>query len=229
MTDELIRRKYTRTYHVEWSKGVQSDDKILKDLSCFEGLEIVVTEKLDGECTTLTSSYMHARSIDSLFNYTRSWVSNMHSGIKYSIPNDIRLVGENLWGKHSISYPDNSLEGYFYLFSVWKEKEDGSDFCLDYDSIVEYSEMFDLPMPKVLYRGVFCEKKLRELSELVDTSKSEGYVIRTTKSFDRKDSNSHLAKWVREGHVQPNSKHWLKDAKQNGKLKLKVKPKFMGK
>jgi len=51
--------------------------------------------------------------------------------------------------------------------------------------------------------------------------------MRTTEGFYSEDSESHIAKYVREGHVQPNSEHWLKNAKQNGKLKNKVKPYYM--
>lgn len=226
---DIVRKKYPRTYHFPWSLGVQSDDKIIKDFSHFVGKIIIVTEKLDGENTTLYPDYYHARSIDSLFNFTRAWVANMHAGIKYNIPKNMKLVGENMWGKHSIDYPDGVLQGYFYLFSIWEELENGEDYCLDYDTMVEYAELLELPMPKVLYRGEFCEKTLRDLAINLDTNTSEGYVVRTVEGFHRKDVDKHLAKWVREGHVQPNSDHWLKNAVQNGKLSTDVLPPFMGK
>jgi hypothetical protein len=224
---DIVRKKYPRTYHFPWSLGVQSDDKIIKDLSHFYGRIIVVTEKLDGENTTLYPDYYHARSIDSKFNFTRAWVAKMHACLKFNIPQKMKLVGENMWGKHSIHYKNGVLDGYFYLFSIWEELNDGSDFCVDYDTLVEYAELLELPMPKVLYRGEYCEKTLQELSKNMDTNLCEGYVVRTVEGFHRKDVNTHIAKWVREGHVQPNSDHWLKNAERNGELSENVLPPFM--
>lgn len=42
--------KYPRTYHLPFSPGMNDDDRALKDCSQFEGKQVVVTEKLDGEC-----------------------------------------------------------------------------------------------------------------------------------------------------------------------------------
>lgn len=220
--------KYPKTYHLPWSGGVQSDDKIIPELGCFEGREVVVSEKLDGENTNMYRKYMHARSIDSAFNFTRSWATNMHATICQQIPDDIHLSGENMWGAHSLPYPDGVLEGYFYLFSVWKHS--GSDvICLSYEDTTDWANKLDLPMPKVLYRGVFDEKKLKEIAKSVNTDICEGYVVRLTDSFYRNDMKTSVAKFVRKGHVQPNSDHWLKNVKQNGKLKSPCKPYFMEK
>lgn len=41
-------KKYPRTFHLPFSEGVQSDDKIMKDLSSLEGKEVIVTYKMDG-------------------------------------------------------------------------------------------------------------------------------------------------------------------------------------
>ena len=55
--------KYPRTLHLPWSYGT-SDDKFLKDTLNFDDEEVVVTEKLDGENTTLYNDYIHARSLE---------------------------------------------------------------------------------------------------------------------------------------------------------------------
>lgn len=220
--------KYPKTFHLPWSKGIQSDDKVLHDLSCFHGLEIVVSEKLDGENTNLYTKYTHARSLDSVFNKTRSWVVNMHAGISHLIPENIQLSGENMWGEHSIRYEDNVLDGYFYLFSVWQHNENES-ICLHYDDVISYAQKLDLPMPKVLYRGVFDEKTLRSIANNIDTSICEGYVIRVVESFNSNDMKNCVSKFVREGHVQPNADHWLKNVKKNGELKTPCQPSFMNK
>lgn len=229
-TIKTSKQKYPKTYHVPWSLAIQSDDKIFKSMSHFHGKFIVATEKLDGENTTLSSTYYHARSLDSAFNWTRSWVATMHACLRYDIPEGMKLVGENLFAKHAIEYPDYSLEGYFYLFSMWEDIIGSEeDYCLDYDDIVSYANLFDLPMPKVLYRGIYDEVALQKIANELDTSRCEGYVIRTVDGFMRSEFTKCVAKFVRANHVQDNADHWLKSAVQNGKLQPNVRPKCMGK
>jgi hypothetical protein len=47
------RVKYPRTFHLPWSPGRGKDDKGHSGTSMFEGKEVVVTVKMDGECTSL--------------------------------------------------------------------------------------------------------------------------------------------------------------------------------
>ena len=63
MATELV--KYPRTPHLPWSEGAAEDDIVSSDADMFTGMEVVVTEKLDGENTTMTSEKVHARSLDS--------------------------------------------------------------------------------------------------------------------------------------------------------------------
>ena len=220
------KEKYPRTYHLPFSEGVNSDDKVKKDLSSFQGEEVVVSEKLDGENTTLYNNFMHARSISSPTNFTRNWVAKMHSILKFYIPENVRLVGENLWAEHAIYYPNYYLEGYFYLFSVFENRK-GVDFCLSYEEVVEYSIILDLPMPKVFYRGIFEEEKIKNIAKNLNTKNVEGFVVRKVREFKAEHFSDCVLKWVRKNHVQSNSEHWLRNAKQNGKLKKEVKPYYM--
>ncbi len=228
MNLKTSKRKYPKTFHVPWSGGIQSDDKVFKSMSHFHGKMIVVTEKKDGENTTISNQFLHARSLDSTTNWTRAWVTKMHSVLKFDIPDGIKLVGENLFAEHAIRYPDEHLEGYFYLLSVWQDI-DGSDddYCLSFSDTVDYADLLDLPMPKVLYRGIYDEQKLIELSKKLDLDKTEGYVIRLEDGFFRSQFKSSVAKFVRKDHVQDNSEHWLVNAVQNGRLSHIVKPSFM--
>lgn len=230
MTINTSKQKYPKTYHLPWSLGVQSDDKVLKSVSHFHGKFVVATEKLDGENTTIASDYYHARSLDSTFNWTRSWVAKMHSILKHELSPGLKLVGENLFAKHAIYYPDNHLSGYFYLFSIWEDVVGGgnNDYCLDYDSIVEYAALLDLPMPKVIFRGLFDEKALEDAAKKLNPEICEGYVLRTVDGFMRNEFTKCVAKYVRKNHVQDTSEHWLKNATQNGKLQSVVQPIYMG-
>lgn len=220
-------RKYPRTYHLPWSEGMTSDDKLIpaNELKQFIGKEIVVTEKLDGECTTLYHDYMHARSLDSRHNVSRDWVKKMHSVIRFDIPENWRLVGENLWAEHSIRYKDNVLDGYFYLFAIFNEL----GTIIDFDDMLEFAELLELPTPDIFYRGVYNENDIKDIAKNLDRSKHEGYVIRLKENIpqNKNEFMNGVAKFVRANHVSEGSEHWLNNIKQNGKLKEKVKPKFM--
>ena len=218
------RTKYPRTYHLSFSEALQSDDKLIESTDKLQGEETVVLLKMDGENTTLYhDDYMHARSIDSKTNWTRDIAKKIHSVIRHDIPEGHRLCCENLYAKHSIFYPDGYLDGYLYLLSVWDDK----NRCLSWDDTLEYAQLFDLPTPKELYRGVFDEKVLKELAKNLDTSIEEGFVVRLTKSFDYEEFSESVTKYVRKGHVQENAEHWLKTAVPNGTPKQPSKPAFV--
>jgi len=216
-----MRYKYPRTYHLPWSQTISADDKFLDALDHFHGEEVVVTEKLDGENTTLYKDWSHARSIDSPANISRDWVRRLHSMIRHDIPEGMRICGENVWAEHSIRYEDGRLNSYFYLFSIWDHQT-----CLSYDETVEWANIFDLPMPQVFYRGCFDEYNLTQLAESLDLNKIEGYVIRKTSSFSYNEFDKSVAKFVRANHVTTNQ-HWLKHIKKNGELSKPIKPVFM--
>src|SRR5690606_15864545 len=109
-----MRRPYPRTPHLPWSPGASPDDVRAGDLSGLLGREVVVTEKLDGENTTLYADGSHARSLDSGHHPSRTWVKALQGRIGRLIPPGWRVCGENLYARHSIAYP--SLAGYFYGF-----------------------------------------------------------------------------------------------------------------
>lgn len=194
-----MRVHYPRTPHLPWSPGATSDDVRTTDLAGFTGREVVVTEKLDGENTTLYSDGLHARSLDSAHHPSRAWVKSLQGLVGASIPPGWRVCGENVFARHSLAYDD--LSSWFYAFSVW----DG-DRCLDWDSTVRFTRDRGMPVPPVLWRGVFDEKALRALR--LDLTRQEGFVVRTVDGFDRAEFPGHVAKWVRGGHVQTDQ-HWM--------------------
>ena len=204
------KKKYPRTHHVEWSKGATSDDKIKHDLSNFYGKEIIITEKMDGENTTLMTDSKFARSLDSNNHTSRNWLNGLWSKICYNIPNNWRICGENLYAKHSLYY--NNLSTYFMVFNIWNDKNQ----CLSWDDTVEWCKLLDIEHVTVLYRGVFDLDFITKFS--VDTTKQEGFVIRLADSFDYEDFNESVVKWVRENHVQTD-KHWSTQKIIKNKLK----------
>jgi hypothetical protein len=197
--------KYPRTYHLPWSDGRTSDDKTLKDISCFENTDIVVTVKMDGENTTLYHDYFHARSLDGRDHPSRSWLKNFHSTFKHRIPENYRICGENLFAKHSIKY--NNLKSYFYCFSVWED-----DVCLSWKDTLEFCEDFGLIAVHTLYEGKFDEKILKN----INIGDDEGYVVRNSNSFHYDNFITNIAKFVRKNHVQTDQ-HWqYSEIEKNG-------------
>ncbi|MFJ6822915.1 RNA ligase family protein [Streptomyces niveus] len=194
-----MRTAYPRTVHVPWSPGVGSDDVRGGDLDGLRGREVVVTEKMDGENTTLYRDGLHARSLDSGHHPSRAWVKALQGRIGALIPDGTRVCGENLYARHSIAYED--LESWFYGFSVW----DG-EWCLGWDETVRVLRGLGIPVPVVLWRGAFDERALRGLK--LDPARQEGYVVRTVEGFVREDFGRRLAKWVRPRHVQTDT-HWM--------------------
>ncbi|MFD7783231.1 RNA ligase family protein [Streptomyces nojiriensis] len=194
-----MRIHYPRTPHLPWSPGAAADDVRAVGLAGLAGREAVVTEKLDGENTTLYADGLHARSLDSAHHPSRAWVKGLQGRIGPRIPAGWRVCGENVYARHSIPYED--LDSWFYGFSVW----DG-EHCLDWDRTVRFLRGLGVPTPRVLWRGTFDERALRRLK--LDTARQEGYVVRTAAGFARADFGRCVAKWVRGGHVQT-STHWM--------------------
>lgn len=199
------RFKYPRTYHLSWSKSVHDDDKIISSLAPFVGQRVVVTEKMDGENTTLYSDYIHARSLDSRHHPSRDWVKQFWGQICHNIPHGWRICGENLFAKHSIFY--DNLSSYFMGFSIWNEQ----NICLDWDStLIWFNKLGISPVP-VIYDGLFNEKQLQRLERELDFSKQEGYVIRLASAIAYQDFSQQVAKYVRHKHLQTDDT-WLKQS-----------------
>ena len=197
--------KYPRTYHLPWSPGRTEDDVSMETVP-FEGMEVVVTEKLDGENTTMYSDHVHARSLDSKYHPTRTMVNKLHGEIAHLIPEGWRVVGENMQGQHSISY---SLESPFYVFAIFDE----TNTCLSWEDTITVAQMLDLPTVPVLYRGQYNENLIRELDKQAGDS-LEGYVVRNANAFPFEAFSDNVAKFVREDHVQT-GEHWMNNPQFN--------------
>jgi len=195
--------KYPRSYHVPWSQGMNDDDRIMPNIDAFEGQRVIVTEKMDGENTTMYSDHIHARSVDSRGDESRDWVKNFWSMLSFEIPKDWRVCGENMYGEHSIHYDD--LESYFYGFSIWNDKNE----CLAWDETQEWFAMLhpDIKTVPVLYDGIFDKELIMDLWDDSMYDKHEGYVVRVADSFPMSEFRFKLGKFVRKDHVNT-GEHW---------------------
>lgn len=203
--------KYPRTYHAPWSLGCTSDDKKHTSMEQFKNKRVIVTEKLGGENTTLAPTKHYARSLDSVNNGTRSWVSRLHSNIRFLLPEDYRICGENVFCKHSIFY--DNLETYFYGFSMWKDTS-----CLSWDETLEWFSLLNITPVPVLYDSIYNENLIKGLWP-ISTHEAEGYVIRLSDSFEYDTFKLNVAKFVRPNHVTTDQ-HWSHQKIIPNKLKF---------
>ena len=192
--------KYPRTYHLPWSPGVTEDDRVMQDLSCFEGKRVIVTEKMDGENFSGYRDYCHARSIDGRSHYTRDWAKSFWTQRAHELPEDWRVCAENLYAVHSIRY--GNLPSYLIGFSIWNEQNE----CLSWDDTIDWFELLDIPSVPVIYDGIWNEKLIRSIKFNPDAC--EGYVVRLAEPFNYGQFKRSVAKYVRANHVQ-SQKHWF--------------------
>ncbi|WP_334212711.1 RNA ligase family protein [Falsirhodobacter sp. 20TX0035] len=104
-------KKYGRTFHLPSSPGATSDDKIMSSLKGLMVDDLIVTEKIDGENTTIHRGGSHARSPDSRHHPSRDWLKAFAAGISPRLSEGERIVGENFYARHSIPY--DALPSYF--------------------------------------------------------------------------------------------------------------------
>lgn len=201
---DILRHSYPRTFHLPWSEGATSDDKKLSNCNSFIGKEIIVTEKRDGENTTgYSDGYVHARSVDGTGKEYQSFFIKKWGEVSFRLPDTLRVCGENLYAKHSISY--DNLTDYFEMFGVY----DGTR-RLHWDECLLWAEELNLTVVPVLYRGIWDEKKVKSICNSIDTTAVEGIVVSSVETFDVTDFKDNVAKFVRKNHVQTDQ-HWTKN------------------
>lgn len=207
--------KYPRTFHLPSSQGATNDDKILRDTSHFVGKRVVITEKRDGENSSLYRDHFHARSLDSRNHPSRNWLKNFHGQIKSDIPEGYRVCGENLYAKHSIEY--NNLSSYFECFSIWNE----NNVCLGWEDTVEWCDVIGIELVPVWYIGVWDDANIENIATDVVCNGGEGIVVRLEGEFHYDDFGVSVAKWVRANHVQTD-KHWMHSEIVKNKLRSSI-------
>lgn len=211
-------KKFPRTFHVPWSEGATSDDKVLTSVNHFIGKEVVVSLKMDGECTSIyAGGHTHARSMDSKVHPSRTWVRALAGKIGALLPENMRVTGENLFAKHSIFY--TNLPDYFMVFGIFETRKDG-DFYLAWDEVLEWCELLQLIPVPTLYRGVWDEEKIKAcFTGTSPYGPQEGYVVRLAAEFKFEDYAQSTAKVVRKGHVGATDEHWLHQKLVKNQLK----------
>jgi hypothetical protein len=216
--------KYPRTWHLPWSPGVTKDDRVQHDLSGFVNVPLVITEKMDGENTTLYRDYIHARSLEYNSHPSRNWVKKLHNEKGFDIPRGWRVCGENLYAKHSIKYTD--LASYFQVFSVWNEH----NICLSWDETEEWAKLLGFEtVPWIAGATIFELKNVESIIKHnvmayqihIHNREMEGYTVRLANEFSYRDFSRSILKYVRHNHVQTHG-HWMRSLIEVNELRTLI-------
>lgn len=195
-------KKYPRTPHLPWSPGASPDDERVVDVASFVDRRVIVTEKMDGECTTIWQSLAYARSLDTARHPSRSIVRALAGQI--ALPDQWRIVGENVYARHSIAYSE--LPDHFLVFGIHV-----GDHALSWAETTTWAGYYGLKMVPRLYEGPWDEDVVRECwtGKSLCGGEQEGYVVRLADSFALDNFGQSVAKYVRAGHVQTDD-HWMR-------------------
>lgn len=207
--------KYPRSYHIPGSPGTTSDDRIAKSVEQLLGVDMILTEKLDGENNDLNILGAYSRSHATFTTHpwcVKSW--EIQRRIKNDLSEGVSIFGENMYAIHSIEY--TSLTSPFYMFGVRD-----NDMWLSWDEVEEYSFLLDIPTVPVLFKGVVnTEKEFYELigeftkqPSKLGSDIMEGVVARVAHTFHNDNFSTSLMKWVRKDHVQTDE-HWTRNWKK---------------
>lgn len=204
-----MKIKYPRTFYLPWSPGITNDDKVapLESVTSLLEKEIVITEKMDGECLGVTNSDFWARSVNSkgFGSLSRKKIAEFN----YLLPEHLIIFAENLEYQHSINYKNTPTIQYFNLLD-WS-----TNAFLSWDDLLDLCLTYNINTVPELFRGTIELKELKEFHKFLDLEKSEGYVIRNADKFNFSDFSENVFKFVRDKHVQTD-KHWSKNLIKNG-------------
>lgn len=229
-------KKYFRTSHTPWSLGTTKDDKRVRSVSHLLGLELVVTEKIDGENQTWTDSAVFARTHDGEVSHpSNGWSKMLHAERRHLIDPGLSVFLEYTFALHSIWYGRMAQErAYAHVFGV---RDDTTGMHWGWDDVLLMAGILELPTVPVLFRGVV--ERADDLKRLMPgdgksssawqgvpirmegrevmlapniTAMSnirEGEVARVTSTFadDKVSVAKSIVKSVRLGHVQSED-HW---------------------
>lgn len=191
--------KYPRTGHLPSSLSVSSDDKIISPEALRylqSGIDLVVTEKMDGGNVTFMRDYFYGRSLDSGVNVWDTRVKQLHAKIAHEIPDKWRISGESMVARRSVSY--DNLPGVFIVFGIWDE----TNTLLSFEETEEYASLLNLPIAPILYKGNDFEQSISAWGNTLHDGISEGFVVRDAGRIAYHDFSSKVAKFVRLNHVR---------------------------
>ena len=206
-----MNTKYPRTYHIPFSPGKGSDDKVMSSVNHLLGVNLVITEKIDGSNVALSHDKCYSRSHSGPPTHSSfDGFKALHATIQYKIPRDLMIFGEWCYAKHSIYYTE--LPSYFLMFGV---RDLVQDSWLSWQGVKDWADRLELNTVPVIEKEIIFEQP-KELEQFVvgEASKKsicggdrEGLVLRKRMGFANDEFPNMVAKYVRKNHVTTNI-HW---------------------
>ena len=207
----LVRAKYPSIPYWPWSPAIGRDEDVHPDPGRFVGVDVVVTEKLDGGNTLLHAGQVYARSVSAPSNGKWMAMVKKHHAWKVNEP-DIYLYGEDIYGVHSIAYEPVAENRTFHAFAL----RDGDGAFTAFAEVEAYAQRREIPVVPVLFKGQFRSvAKMRTFMEQAHGAPSalggerEGVVLRLARGFPATEFQDSICKSVRLGHVQTDE-HWTR-------------------
>ncbi len=209
--------KFPRTYHLPYSPGVSSDDKVhKKPFPTDRFSQYIMLEKMDGENTTFGKDYIHARStLGYPPHWSRSFMKAKWDSVRWNIPPQLSIHGENLAGVHSIEY--ENLSDSFLVFGI---RDVERNVFLNWDETLLIVDGFDGALLSVPTIGTLLSEEVNDEKVLMDKFREyqdivgrevEGFVIRPYDEFRFSEYADVVGKWVRANHVQTDE-HWMRSS-----------------
>lgn len=222
--------KYPSTGHLPLSPEWDGSREDFKDVDIFEDIPLIITIKMDGGNAMLTTEkregglypVVTARNAKHANHQSFDYLKSMYSELFYNVPTNIQIFGEWLYAKHSIHYGCDCnppcedigppLKAYFQVFGVFDKDY---NVWLSWPKVEEWAERLGFPTVPVIDEkvisndGKFYEYINRTGKSIIEKG-HEGLVIRSKYPFHFSQFEALVAKYVREGHVDPDAEHWKK-------------------
>ncbi|MBA2318156.1 MAG: RNA ligase family protein [Euzebyales bacterium] len=198
--------KYPRTPHLPGSLSIDRDDRVSGDLGALLGVDVVVTEKLDGANVCLLPDALYARSHSGppshpAFDHAKA----AHARVAWRLPEHVSVFAEHLHAVHSVVYPELPSEAELQVFGA---RDDLANVWWAWDDVVTLARDLVLPVVPELWRGIFRSgAELQAAAQRYASQRSaygpdrEGVVIRAAARFSDGEFGRRVVKWVRGDHA----------------------------
>ena len=205
--------KYPRTLHLPSSPGGWRE--VVVSTGDWRQQVVVITEKMDGENTTIYSDgWCHARSIHSRWHDSRWYVRQLAQEIAQRpdemkrLPEGLRLCGENVYAAHGITY--SNLASWFQVFAAIAHNDKVDNKVLSWPDTEYWCQWLGLVTVPLLYEGVWPgeQEAIRIWRAETSDHESEGFVVRPQASYPLRDHGQVVAKWVRVQSQQEFEAEW---------------------
>lgn len=161
-----------QTYHLPWSTmGIEAP--VLENDACFEQQEVVVTLQTGGQPFTGYHNICHGQRPE----------DQLPAGLQTYLLHKLAVLDA---GMHICG---NYLDEQVCLTCVWQENE-----CLEWEVTKELAAFLEMPLPTVLFEGIYDKSMIINAFEASTDPEKTGYDIHLKKGFRDFDMGKSLAK-----------------------------------